>query len=194
MVRTNQKERTRSAIVAAARDLVESGADVTMPDIAAAARVSEATAYRYFPHLAVLLGEVVVPMDTDAAMEEVAASADPVERVAHAAEALSRRVIKRERAVRAVIAATIAGSGPPARPGHRFPLIKQALAPWSETADPAEVEQLTRSLAVVISAEALFTLIDMCDLAPEAAIQSLIQTARTLTAATIGRTEHRPTG
>ena len=47
--RVHQKARTRSAIVAAAHELAETGGEVTMPAIAAAARVSEATAYRYSP-------------------------------------------------------------------------------------------------------------------------------------------------
>lgn len=181
--RTNQKERTRAAIVAAAQRLIETGRPVTMPDIAAAAKVSEPTAYRYFPDLVTLLKEVMSPMDTDAAMAAVAGSDDPVERVGHAAEVLARRVVQRQGAIRALIAATITRPGPTPRPGLRFPLIAQALAPWSTTADPEQVEQLTRDLSVVIGAEALFTLIDMHGLSPEEAVQSLVRTARNLTAA-----------
>ena len=57
----NQKQRTRTAIVAAARELIKDGAAVTMPAIARAALVSEATAYRYFPDLATLLREAEAP-------------------------------------------------------------------------------------------------------------------------------------
>ena len=55
--RMNQKRRTRAAIVEAARELMRSGAEVTMPEVAKAALVSEATAYRYFPDLISLLAE-----------------------------------------------------------------------------------------------------------------------------------------
>ena len=55
--RVNQKARTRAAIVAAARDLARGGAEITMPAVAQAALVSEATAYRYFPDLVSLLLE-----------------------------------------------------------------------------------------------------------------------------------------
>ena len=55
--RVNQKERTRAAIIEAARDLSGSGTEITMSVVAATARVSEATAYRYFPDLASLLLE-----------------------------------------------------------------------------------------------------------------------------------------
>lgn len=57
--RTNQKQRTRTAIVAAARELIGTGAEVTMPGIAREAMVSEATAYRYFPDLPSLISEAL---------------------------------------------------------------------------------------------------------------------------------------
>jgi hypothetical protein len=43
--------------------------------------------------------------------------------------------------------------------------------------------QLRRDLAVVVSAEAFFTLIDLCGLSPDEAIASAVQTAATLTTA-----------
>ena len=57
--RANQKARTRAAIVDACGDLVRSGAEVTMPEVARRALVSEATAYRYFPDLISLLREAL---------------------------------------------------------------------------------------------------------------------------------------
>ena len=57
--RINQKRRTHDAIVRAAAELIGTGRDVTMPEIARAALVSEATAYRYFPDLPSLLQEAV---------------------------------------------------------------------------------------------------------------------------------------
>ena len=57
--RVNQKERTRQAIVAATRELIRAGGEVTMPAVAKSALVSEATAYRYFPDLASLLREAL---------------------------------------------------------------------------------------------------------------------------------------
>jgi AcrR family transcriptional regulator len=44
---TNQKQRTRQALVAA-KALVANGRPVTIADVAEAAQVSVATAYRYF--------------------------------------------------------------------------------------------------------------------------------------------------
>jgi hypothetical protein len=78
---------------------------------------------------------------------------------------------------------------PPTRPGYRFRLIDHALAPLSDAVPPAlEAAALARlklDLAVVVSAEALFTLIDLCHLGPEEAIASAVHTAQTLTDAAI---------
>ena len=53
--RTAQKARTRDALVAAARQLVTSGVTPTVEQAAAAASISRATAYRYFPSARALL-------------------------------------------------------------------------------------------------------------------------------------------
>jgi AcrR family transcriptional regulator len=185
--RVNQKERTRQAIVAATRELIRSGGEVTMPAVAKSALVSEATAYRYFPDLASLLREALTGVwpSPETALAPVAGSDDPVERVACATEALLRHVLTYQGAVRAMIAATITRPDQAAmRPGHRFGLIDEALRPEAGTAGLA---QLKRDLAVVISAEALFTLTDLCGLSPEDAIASAVHTARTLTQAATGK-------
>ena len=185
--RANQKLRTRNAIVQAAAELSRTGREVTMPEVARAAMVSEATAYRYFPDLASLLQEAIagqLPVPEDA-LERVAGSADPVERIAVATEFLLRHVLSRQGVVRALIAATITRPGQAhARPGLRFGLIDSALAPLDDTlgaTDPAALAQLKRDLAVVVSAEALFTLTDVGGLDAEDAIASIVHTATTLT-------------
>jgi AcrR family transcriptional regulator len=188
--RVNQKERTRAAIVTAAREVIASGGDVAMPQVAARALVSEATAYRYFPDLASLLREALVgiwdsPQD---AMAQIAHSDDPVERIGFATEVLLREVLAYQGAVRAMISAAVTKPGVVARPGRRFGLIDEALRPLERTMavqQPARFAQLRRGLAVVVSAETLFTLTDLCGLTPELAIASAIETARSLTAAAI---------
>lgn len=187
--RANQKKRTRAAIVAAARNLMGSGADVTMPEIARAALVSEATAYRYFPDLVSLLSEAMEGTWPSAAeaLEPVAHSADPVERVAFATEFLLRRVHAFQGSVRAMISGTITRPGTVrARPGHRFGLIEEALAPLRDSGmDAGELARLTEGLWVVASAEAFFTLTDLCGLSPDDAIASAVRTASTLTRAAL---------
>ena len=185
--RVNQKARTRAAIVQAVQDLARRDAEITMPAVAKAALVSEATAYRYFPDLVSLLREADAGVwpDPAEALAPVAHSDDPVERVGYAAEVLLTGVLARQSVVRAVIAAVITRPDLAAtRPGHRFALIDHALAPLAGT-DPEVLTQLKRGLAVVMSAEALFVLTDLCRLSPDEAVASTVRTARSLTAAAV---------
>src|ERR1700691_1969325 len=132
--RVNQKRSTRAA-------------DINMPAVARTALVSEPTAYRYFPDLASLLEEALAGIEPDpaAALATGADPGDPVERVAYAAELLARLVIDRQGAIRTLISATITqGTARHTRPGYRFALIDQALAPLSSHqpgTDAATLEQ-----------------------------------------------------
>ncbi|MCX4750061.1 TetR/AcrR family transcriptional regulator [Kitasatospora sp. NBC_01287] len=189
--RTNQKLRTRAAIVTAAVELMRTGREVTMPEVAKAALVSEATAYRYFPDLASLLREAMAgewPTPGEA-LRAVADSTDPVRRVAAATEHLMRLVLAHQGATRAMIAATITRPTAAAtRPALRLGLIDHALEPVGDSlgaTDPDALAQLKRDLAVAMSAEALFVLTDLLHLDPEAAIASAVRTATTLTRAAV---------
>jgi AcrR family transcriptional regulator len=121
-------------------ELVRTGSDVTMPEVARRALVSEATAYRYFPDLTSLLAETIDglwPRPAEA-LQPVASSADPVERVRFACEFLLRGVLSYQGAVRAMISGTITRPGlAPVRPGIRFGLIDHALGPFGGGADLA---------------------------------------------------------
>jgi AcrR family transcriptional regulator len=193
--RVNQKQRTRAAIVRACHDLIESGAAVTMPAVAEAALVSEATAYRYFPDLVSLLGETTRSTwpDPTRALEPMANCDDPARRVAYATEVLMRHVLAYERGVRATIAVTINRPRTVAevRPGYRFALIDAALDPLRHADPPVDadiLDQLRRDLAIIVSAEALFTLTDLCGLSPDQAIASAAHTAATITRAALATT------
>ena len=190
--RTNQKIRTRLAIINACRDLIQTGADVSIPEVARAALVSEATIYRYFPDLASLVNAALVGLwpSPAEALTPIAHSTDPVERIIFASEAFLRRVLAYQGAVRAMIANTITRpEGFAARPGLRFAWIDEALAPAEATLGPAQAEvftRLKRDLAVVVSAEALFILTDLCGLSPDEAITSAARLAGTITATALG--------
>jgi AcrR family transcriptional regulator len=191
--RANQKARTRAAILEACGELVRSGAEVSMPEVAARAMVSEATAYRYFPDLISLLQEALAGLwpAPEQALAPVADSRDPVQRVTFACEYLLRGVHAYQGAVRAMISSTItAPAQARTRPGIRFGLIDYALAPFEAHPWPLAPDAMTRlkqDLAVVVSAEAFFVLTDLCGLAPDDAIGSATRTAATLTRAAFAR-------
>jgi AcrR family transcriptional regulator len=185
--RIHQKARTRAAIVDATRQLISSGQPVTMPVVARAAQLSEPTAYRYFPDLYTLLTAALDGMwPTPAqALAPVADSTDPVERVAFAARYLGRHVLKYEGAIRIMISATI---GRPdlarARPGIRLGLIDEALDPltglWAVHGSKTR-DRLKQDLSVVISAESVFSLVDLYQLRPATAVASLVRSASAIT-------------
>src|SRR5258708_40153220 len=81
--RTRQKQRTRDALVTAARDLVAQGQTPTVDEAATKASVSRTTAYRYFPNQRTLLGAAHPEIDTrsllpDTAPTDVAGPLDAV--------------------------------------------------------------------------------------------------------------------
>lgn len=189
--RVNQKTRTREAIVQACRQLIASGGSVTMPEVARVALVSEPTAYRYFPDLYSLLTTALAgmwPTPTEV-LTPVATSTGPVERVAFVAEYLARHVLRYQGAIRLMIAATI---GRPdlarSRPGIRLGLIDNALDPLTDLwagSDADVLPRLKQDLAVVISAESVFSLVDLYELTPDAAVASLVRSASAITAAAL---------
>jgi AcrR family transcriptional regulator len=189
--RTNQKTRTRMAIVDACRDLIRTGGDVAIPEVARLALVSEATVYRYFPDLASLVNEAIVGLwpSPAEALRPVAHSTNPTQRIAFASELFLRRVVAYQGAVRAMIAATISRpGGSAARPGLRFAWIDEALAPAEAALAPNAADALTRlkrDLAIVVSPEALFILIDLVGLSPDEAVASASRLAATITEATL---------
>jgi AcrR family transcriptional regulator len=193
--RTNQKLRTRMSIIDACRALIQTGATVTMPDVAQRALVSEATAYRYYPDIMSLITEALAGLwpSPNEALQSIATSADPVARIAVASEFFLRRILAYQGAVRTMIAATITRPESAAlRPGLRFVWIAYALAPAEATLAPEDADafaRLKRELAVVVSPEALFTLTDLCGLSPDDAVVHSVRMATTITSAALKRAE-----
>src|ERR1700682_3085059 len=58
--RTKQKQRTRAALLDAAADLARRGGSPSIAQVADAANISHATAYRYFPNTQSLWADVAV--------------------------------------------------------------------------------------------------------------------------------------
>ncbi len=200
--RENQKLRTRNAIVAAARDLVMQGRLPSVADVAEAALVSPATAYRYFPDQLSLLRaalEDAPPLGAGIATPLHDETTDPVERVARATEAFLRLVLQQEALVRAVMALSLLRSveapmiseeAGALRPGYRLAWIAEALAPAESTVDAEALRRLTNALAVVISSEALIALQDVRGLDADTAVEVCVWTARTLVRAVVDDRPH----
>lgn len=189
--RTNQKLRTRRALIDAVRDLVRQGERPTVAKAARHALVSEATAYRYFPNQAALVGEaLIVPWpESGEALARLGSDATAADRVAAGAEALERFLIANEGAIRSVMGLALLRSAEgeagreearSMRPGYRLPLIDAALAPFEQAIAPATLRLLKLSLVVVVSSEALVALKDHCDSSDEEVIEVVTWMARTI--------------
>ncbi len=171
--RANQRNRTRRALVEAANELVRQGKIPSVVDVAEAATVSRATAYRYFPTqsslLEALVAEIHVPApDYDSGVRD---PSDPEARI----EAFIGTVVPHMETVESQLRAAlrlsleqwgkaVAGDMKEQRPirrGRRIALLEPAIAPLKEQLDNASFRRLMMTLSILLGIEALVVLKDI---------------------------------
>ena len=169
--RPNQRHRTRTELLNAAARLLKQGATPSMEEVAEAAMVSRATAYRYFPSLDALLMEAPLEgaVPEPEALFADQASSDPQERVDAAEAALHEMVYRNEAQLRRLLASSLnrspAGDGAvPVRQNRRSPLIEAALAPVKKRLGRAAYQRLCAALAVYFGPEAMVVFRDVLQL------------------------------
>lgn len=190
--RPNQKQRTRKDLLDAAARLVREGRRPSLEEVAEAALVSRATAYRYFPSVEALLLEASVHVAApDASILDDAPPADPLARVRKVDAAFDAMILANEAPLRLMLARILetsvrAGAQDlPARQNRRAPLIEAALAPARDAFDPEALDKLTAALAIVIGTESFVVTRDVLRLSDDEArevrdwaIAALIAAAR----------------
>lgn len=192
--RPNQKARTRKDLLQAAAKLIKEGRTPTLEEVAEAALVSRATAYRYFPSAEALAVEasvdVAVPEPAEVFRTET--SRDPVARLQRVETMLTDMILANEPLLRTMLAHTIQQGAHadesaklPRRQNRRMPLIEAALEPARDQFKPAALKTLMRSLALIMGPEATIVVKDVLQLdEPEArkmkhwAIRALVEAAR----------------
>lgn len=168
--RSLQKMRTRRHLLEAAARLVKEGRQPTLEEVAEAALVSRATAYRYFPRVETLLHEaslnVVIPTADEIFRNDP--STDPVARLVRADTAMYEAILANEASLRTMLVHTLqrpaarADDGDvPARQNRRTPVIEAALAPSLDQFQPDALPLLQRALALVIGTEAMLVCKDV---------------------------------
>ncbi|WP_419759125.1 TetR/AcrR family transcriptional regulator [Acidisoma sp.] len=151
-------------------ELMQSGENPSVSDVAEAAGVSRATSYRYFPSQAALVDAVV-----DAALGPIldwqpkTVQAD--ELVADLMRLSLRRIGEFEATFRAALrlsldhwakskAGTLGAEAVISR-GHRVSLLQQAVAPLRHKAAEQDLDRLTKGLSLVFGIEAFVVLKDI---------------------------------
>lgn len=190
--RANQKERTRSALVEAATQLMRMGAQPTVAEAAELAKVSRATAYRYFPTQEAMLVEVAQVNPTTEPVERWLSGlegGDPAGRLNGLLTTFNGVVVAEEIALRTGLRVYLdtwlesrhRNEEPMAvREGRRTRWLDEALEPVRRNLRPAQWRRLRSALALTLGIEALIVMKDVCKLSDEEALATLEWTALAL--------------
>jgi AcrR family transcriptional regulator len=187
--RTQQKARTRDALIAATRRLLAQGSTPTVEQAAAAAQISRATAYRYFPNQRTLLA-ATYPLIDRRSLLPTPAPPDPAARLAAVADAQTQLVLELEPELRTQLRLALDPQAPdrgqlPLRRGRRLTWIEEALAPLRGQLPEDELQRLVHATGAVIGIEALVWLTDIAGLPRQQAVEIMRWSARTLLRAAV---------
>ena len=182
--RVRQKARTRDALIQAARELLARGTTPTVEEVAAAASMSRATAYRYFPSQAEML-VATYPEIGKASLLGQNPPADAAERLEIVTEELARTAIEHEAELRAMLRLSLEVDAPkrgdlPFRVGRRITWIADALSPLRGQVPESELSRLVLAIASAVGIDALVWLTDIAGLSRPEAAEVMRWSARTL--------------
>ena len=182
--RTRQKQRTRDALVTAARDLVASGVTPTVEQAAAAAGVSRAAGYRYFPNRRALL--VAAHPETGArSLLPADPPDDPAARLDAVIQAFTRLILRTEAQQRTMLRLSLDADPPgravlPLRQGRAVGWIEEALAPLHGRLSEQDISQLALAIRGAVGIEALAWLTDVAMLTRDEAVRLMSWSAQAL--------------
>ena len=197
--RTGQKSRTRTALVTAARAMVANGQTPTVDRAAAAASVSRATAYRYFPNHGSLLAAAHPETGTQSLLGDDP-PADPAERLDIVIRAFTTLIVETEPQQRTMLRLSLEAQdrgpdrgpehGPdhaplPLRQGRAIGWITEALEPLRRQLTDEELHRLVLAIRSATGIEALVWLTDMAGLSREEAVDLMRGSARALLASAL---------
>jgi AcrR family transcriptional regulator len=182
--RTEQKARTRAALIQAARGFLSDGVTPTVEQAADAAGVSRTTAYRYFPNQRALI-VATFPEVAAASLLPDAPPEDPEARLAAVVDALTRQLVEHEPELRAHLRLSLEsadGEHPalPFRTGRAIGWLEEALAPLRGQLSEQELRRLVLAIRSAVGIEALVWLTDIAALSRDEAVDLMRWSARAL--------------
>jgi AcrR family transcriptional regulator len=188
-LRFHQKERTREALVVSAKELARRGSAPTVAEAAEHARVSRATAYRYFPTQESLMTEVsdvtpaVVPVEE--MLKALSASGDELsaeQRLEKLLDAFNPIVVKEEVSLRSAARVYLdtwldarrrGEAAPKVREGRRLRWLDTALEPVRRKLPKTEWRRMRAALSLTIGIDSLIIMKDAAGLDDEEALAVL---------------------
>ena len=164
------RARTGRLMLETAIRLMQAGAIPSVSEVAEAAGVSRATAYRYFPSQAALVG-AVVDQALGPILTWMPSSQDPARRVAELIGTGLPRIEAFEATFKAALKLSLEqwsrgragtlGEEPEFKRGHRIDLLRDALAPLEGKLRPKKIDRLAQALSLVFGVEVLTVLKDI---------------------------------
>lgn len=156
--------------------LMQDGHTPSVSEVAEAAGVSRATAYRCFPSQAALV-HAVVDEGLGPILNWSSPSDDAEERVTNLLESSMPRILEFEATFKAALKLSLdqwaqrragtLGEEPPFKRGHRVELLQNAISPLRAVLPKAQFSRLAKALSLVYGLEVLIILKDLWGLGAE---------------------------
>jgi AcrR family transcriptional regulator len=182
--RTHQKQRTRLALVAAAREMVAQGVTPTVEASAAKASISRTTAYRYFPNQRSLLLSAHPEIEARSLLPENAPQ-DPEARLDVVIQTFLHLIVDTELQQRTMLRLSLDPDPSlrgklPLRQGRAIGWITEALSPLRDRMPAPKLKRLAVAIRSTAGIEALVWLTDIAGLSRKEAVEVMRQSARAL--------------
>jgi AcrR family transcriptional regulator len=187
--RTQQKQRTRQALVDAAREMVALGGTPTVEEAAAKAAISRTTAYRYFPSQRALLLAAHPEMEAQSLLPENA-PADVEARLDLVIQNFLRLIVDTEAQQRTMLRLSLdpdpsLRGNLPLRQGRAIGWFTEALAPLSTRMSESQMRRLAVAIRSAAGIEALVWLTDIAGLSRAEAVELMRESAKALLRSTL---------
>lgn len=182
--RVEQKSRTRSALVSAAREMVSRGLAPSVAEAADAAAVSRTTAYRYFPNQRSLLAAAHPETGAESMLGEDPPT-DPAARLDQVIQRFTGVILETEAQQRTMLRLSLEDDpqdrgGQPLRQGRAIGWITEALEPVRDQLSEDELRRLVLAIRSATGIEALVWLTDIGGLSRDAAVELMRWSAQSM--------------
>jgi AcrR family transcriptional regulator len=168
--RVIQKLKTREALISKANELLKKGILVSIEQAAKEARISKATAYRYFTKLDALKREASLQLKADTPenifkdLPDDAIEGRLERLINYHFQLFTENEVEFRLFLSSVIGESVIDSTTTLRGGRRIALITEALAPLKTKISGNDFDQMVYALSLVFGIESITILRDLCKL------------------------------